>query len=81
MSILGPEGKPVRVQVAGTVRDLLGSERPLGLAEVVEGEAVYYLAEVRHGDEEVLRFAIDVVTPDGNSHTLEFQQKLYWEDA
>ncbi len=80
VSIIDPEAGPVRAAVSGTVKDLLGTVRELAFEEVVEGEAVYYLATVRHGDEEVLRFAIDVQTPDGANHRLSFQQKTYLED-
>lgn len=79
VSVLDADGQPVRATVTGIVRDLLGQQRDLGFREVVEGEAVYYLAGVRHDDREVLRFAIRVTTPDGRVHPLEFQQKMYWE--
>lgn len=80
ISILDGDEHAVRAQVSGVVKDLLGNERALGLRQVVEGEAVYYLAEVRHADREVLRFAIDVETPDGATHQLTFQQTMYWSD-
>lgn len=79
VSILEDGQRPVRAEVSGTVTDLLGQVRDLGLEEVVEGEAVYYLAEVRHDDREVLRFEVALKTPDGADHTLKFQQKMYWE--
>lgn len=77
VSIIQPGAGPVRAQVSGTVKDLLGSVRELAFEEVIEGDSVYYLATVRHGAEEVLRFAIDVRTPDGGRHRLAFQQKTY----
>ena len=80
VSILDGDGKPVRAEVSGVVRDLLGQPKPIGFREVLEGEAVYYLAEIRHADEEVLRFTIDVRTPDGVSRSFAFQQKMYWEE-
>lgn len=80
ISIIDPDNGPVRATVSGTVKDLLGNVRELAFEEVVEGEAVYYLATVRHGEEEVLRFTIDVRTPDGASHRMAFQQKTYLED-
>ncbi|MEQ8858306.1 MAG: DUF4426 domain-containing protein [Pseudomonadales bacterium] len=80
VSIIDPDAGPVRAEVTGTVRDLLGIVQPLEFEEILEGDAVYYLATVKHADQEVLRFAIDVRTPDGASHLLTFQQKTYWDD-
>lgn len=79
VSILDPDGKPVQATVTGVVRDLLGQPNPIAFREVLEGDAVYYLAEIRHANQEVLRFAIDVQTPDGASHRFAFQQTMYWE--
>lgn len=79
VSILAPDGKPVQATVTGVVRDLLGQPNPIGFREVLEADAVYYLAEIRHADQEVLRFTIEVQTPDGAEHSFAFQQKMYWE--
>jgi hypothetical protein len=79
VSILDANGAPVRAGVSGTVRNLLEQQQALSFREVVEGSAFYYLAEVRHSDREVLRFAFDIVTPDGQNHRLTFQQQMYWE--
>lgn len=79
VSILDAGGHPVQAQVSGTVKDLLGQQREIAFREIVEGEAVYYLAEIRHSDREVLRFAIDIETAGGETHQLTFQQKMYWE--
>ena len=79
VTILDPASGPVRADVSGVVRDLLGQARDIAFRQVVEGEAIYYLAEIRHDDQEVLRFAIDVRTPDGAAHQVTFQQKMYWE--
>jgi len=80
IAVIDPQSGPVPAGVSGTVRDLLSVERPLEFTEVREGEAVYYLATIEHGDQETMRFFVDVETPDGVSHLLEFQQKLYWTD-
>ncbi len=80
LSVLDAAGAAVRAGVTGTMKDLLGQERALALREVVEGDAVYYLAEVKHSDRDVLRFALDVTTPDGGHHRLDFQQTMYWSD-
>ena len=78
-AILDAEGVPVRAEVSGVVRNLLEQVQPLEFRQVVEGVAVYYLAEVKHTDREVLRFALQVETPDGGTHDVRFNQKMYWE--
>ena len=80
ISVLDRDGRPVRAQVEGTVTNLLGQQQALAFREVREGEAVYYLALVRHTDQEVLRFAVTLVPPDETRQRLEFQQMLYWEN-
>ncbi|RPH92877.1 MAG: DUF4426 domain-containing protein [Lysobacterales bacterium] len=77
ISVIGGDGKPVVAGVSGRVRNLLEQDTPLEFQEVREGAAVYYLAEVRHTDREVLRFFIDVAPPDGTAQRLEFQQQMY----
>lgn len=79
LSIIDPDQGPVQVSLQGTARDLLGLVRPLEFREVTEGQAVYYLATLRHDDQEVLRFVVDIDTPDGRSQRLDFQQKMYRE--
>lgn len=77
ISVLGADGMPVQADLAGRVTNLLNQAQPLAFREVTEGNAVYYLAELKHTDQEVLRFAVTVQTPDGATHQLEFQQKMY----
>lgn len=80
VAIIDPAAGPVKAEVSGTVKDLLSQTRALVFSEVEEGEAVYYLATLRHDDQETLRFTVTVRTPDGASHELRFQQKMYFED-
>lgn len=80
VAIIDPATGPVKAEVSGSVKDLLSQTRALEFSEVEEGEAVYYLATLRHDDQETLRFTVTVRTPDGASHELRFQQKMYFED-
>ena len=80
VSVLDAEGRSVTASVSGTVRNLPGQVLRLEFTEVPEGEAVYYLAQTRYTDREVLRFSLELGTPDGATHPLEFQQTLYWRD-
>jgi hypothetical protein len=79
IAVLGSDGTPVPVSISGTLRNLLDQSQPLEFREVREGTAIYYLAEFRHTDRETLRFAVDLVPPDGVPQRLEFQQQLYWD--
>lgn len=79
ISILDNAGNPVVADVSGRVINLLSQSENLQFREVTEGPAVYYLADVRHTDRDVLRFEIQIVPPDQTSQLLKFQQKVYWE--
>ncbi len=77
ISVIGTDGKPVAATVSGRMRNLLEQDSPLDFQEVREGEAVYYLAPVKHTDREILRFYVDIRPPDGTVQHLEFQQQMY----
>jgi len=79
IAVLDPDNMPSTATVSGYSTNLLGQQQPLQFREVTEGSAVYYLAELKHGDEEVLRFSITIAPPNAREMLLEFQQKLYWE--
>lgn len=80
ISVLDKEGSPVRAKLNGTVKNLPGQILRLNFEEVIEGDAVYYLAQTRFSDQELMRFKINFVGPDGVENKLDFDQKLYWED-
>jgi hypothetical protein len=79
VSILDRSDTPVQAAVSGYVRNLFGQDVRLEFQEVLDGSAVYYLAVVQHTDREVLRFAIDITTPDEAVHRLDLTQTMYWE--
>jgi len=80
ISVLDSQGVPVAAQLSGTLINLLSQREPLAFREVREGDAIYYLAEFKHTDRDVLRFQVDIVPPDGQPQQLKFQQKMYWTD-
>ncbi|WP_213610603.1 DUF4426 domain-containing protein [Pseudoalteromonas sp.] len=60
----------------GTAKNLLGNKQTLNFKEVIEGDSIYYLAQVDYTNEEILRF--DIAIEQGNKfQTLKFQQKFY----
>lgn len=79
ISVLDEAGNAVAVEISGTIINLLSQQQPIQFREVREGPAIYYLAQVKHTDREVLRFAVDIVPPDGSDRRLEFQQTMYWD--
>jgi hypothetical protein len=80
VSVLDRSDTPVKAAVSGTVRNLLGQQLNLEFREVLDGTAVYYLAVVQHTNREVLRFVIDITTPDTAVHQLDLTQTLYWQE-
>ncbi|MCG7538799.1 DUF4426 domain-containing protein [Pseudoalteromonas sp. CO348] len=72
-------GKPaVKARVAGSAKNLLGKTVQLEFKEVVEGEAIYYLAQLDYDDEDIFRFDIEI-SEGKQSRKLTFSQKFYVE--
>ena len=69
----------VESAVTGQSKNLLSQVQTLKFNQVTEGPAVYYLAQLRHGDEEHHRLELNIEFPDGTTGKLNFQQKLYFE--
>ena len=80
LSVLDAAGQGAACAIAGHSRNLLGQISPLTFKEVREGDAIYYLAEVRHADQEVLRFSLTITPADASPFDLNFQQRLYAEE-
>ncbi|QTH72438.1 DUF4426 domain-containing protein [Pseudoalteromonas xiamenensis] len=71
------EGTPAQhVQISGTAKNLIGNGPTLEFKEVVEGDAIYYLAQMDFYNEEIYRFDI-TIRQDNQEQTLKFQQKFY----
>ena len=80
LSVLDAAGKGAACAIVGQSKNLLGQISPLTFKEVREGDAVYYLAEVRHADQEVLRFSLTITPPEAEPFSLNFQQRLHAEE-
>lgn len=65
-----------RVTVTATARNLLGNVRELTVREIREENAIYYIAEVPHRNEETYRFSVTVQSGN-NSQELKFQHTFY----
>lgn len=68
--------KAQNAHVSGIAKNLLGQRFKLEFVKVTEGEATYYLAQLKYDNEEIYNFEIDV--QQGNkSETIKFTQKFY----
>lgn len=71
------EGTPAqKAKLTGEAKNLLGSIQTLEFKEVVDGDAIYYLAQVDFRNEEIYRFKINI-NQGNNFQVLNFQQKFY----
>jgi|SRR5690606_20887830 len=68
-------------KVSGTATNLIQQQRSLAFQTINEGDATYYIAPLRHTNEEVMHFAIQV-QPDGVSapFTINFSRNLHSQD-
>lgn len=60
----------------GTAKNLLGNKQTLDFKEVIEGDSIYYLAQVDFTNEEILRFDVEIQQAN-QFQKLQFQQKFY----
>lgn len=74
---LGQEAK-----VTGTATNLMQQAQTLPFQEINEGDTYYYIAPMRHTEEEIYNFRI-TIEPEATEQTFEltFSQKLYTEPA
>ncbi len=77
---LGTTGKPVQAKVSASATNLTGQKRDIGLREVREDTAIYYIGDFPITHEETLRFRVNV-QPEGESETQEvkFKQQFFTE--
>ena len=65
-----------KVSISGSAKDLQSRQRTLEFTEVVEGDAVYYLAQIPFHHEQ--RYSFTITISQGNqSQQLKFDQVFY----
>jgi hypothetical protein len=71
-----PQG--VTSMLSGQIRNNIGQVSSLDFKEVVDGQAVYYLAPFRHDNNERMTFRVDI-QPEGqaSSYRLNFDQVFF----
>jgi len=74
-SSLMPQG--VKSKVSGEVKNLMGQSKPLNFKEIHEGEAYYYIAQVKVDHEEVVNFYVNAKPQNnGASYDVNFTKKF-----
>lgn len=68
--------KAQAVTMTVTARNLLGNIRELEVREIREQDAIYYIAEVPHRNEETYRIKVTLIS-ENQTQELKFQQKFY----
>ena len=68
-------------EVSGTATNLIQQQRSLDFQTISEGDATYYIAPLRHTNEEIMHFAIQI-QPDAVSapFTVKFSRNLHSHD-
>ena len=70
-------GKPAKtVSITGKAKNNLGQFKAVDFTEVKEGDAIYYLAQIKYSNEETIHFTLNI--NDGKEQQiLKFSQKFY----
>lgn len=77
VSLIHDTDGPSTATASGEVINLLSQRQELEFREVREGDAIYYLADLKHTDRDLLRFQLQVKTPQGRTLQVKLQQKMY----
>jgi len=74
----GPLGNPVKAKVTGAAKNLSEQLRELNIREIIEDNAIYYIAETQINNEETLRYNFHI-TPEGETspYVVSFQEQFY----
>lgn len=72
-------GEGVAAEIEGAATNILHQVKGLEFREIREGKAVYYVADVRFNDGDVLTFKVDAkVAGEQRPYRVEWQQK-FWQ--
>lgn len=77
-SAKNPQDHAVAAKVSATATNLNGQLQNIKIKEVREGEAIYYIGEVRIDNAETLNFKVDVdAEHQGKTHEIKFKQEFF----
>jgi len=72
------DGNPaVKASVTGKAVNLTGNTRQLTFKEVIEGDAIYYIAELPFRNDEKFTIQVSATNRDGLNSSIAFKQKFY----
>jgi len=72
--------QPIKLVLSGYAQNLVGQRKTLSFKEVDEGNAVYYLAELPHANQETFNIYVTLTDPEsGRVENIKFTQKM-WVD-
>lgn len=74
----GGMGVPVRAQIRAVARTLYGQLRPIELREIVEDQAVYYIADFPVAHRETLHFEFEVLPAGGRYPLRASMRQEFW---
>jgi len=76
----GTTGTPVKASINASASNLTGQSRVIELREVMDADAIYYLADFRVTNQETLTFKLEV-QPEGadSSHSASFRRQFFTE--
>ena len=77
IAIKDQSGSSIKASIAGKTENLFSQQEVLNFNEFSEGDAIYYVAAIKHGKEELLRFSTEIKPPNSKSQLLKFTKKLY----
>ena len=77
ISLISKDGLALRGLVRGRVKNLLGQLQTLSFREIVEKDAVYYIAPLIYTNRDILSFDIEVELPNEAIANFEFQERMY----
>jgi hypothetical protein len=67
-----------KVYIEGRATNLIGQSKKLKFKEIIEGKAIYYIAQISYSSEETFRFDIDI-SQGGRQENLKFKQQFFAE--
>ena len=77
ISVLDKDNKSAqRVAMSGYALNSLGQRKELNFRRITEGDALYYLSSIQHGNDDKYRFFI-TIRHGNNSEELRFTQTFY----
>jgi hypothetical protein len=76
---MGLASLPVRAKVSVSAVNLSNQTKTMVAREVMDGGAIYYIAEFPVANEETLAFNIHVVPEGDSDHSLSFRQQFHTE--